>query len=507
VDVDMTKNVLIERCHFDQGDDGVVLKAGRNADAWRLDRCTENVIVRDCDMVKSHSLLGIGSELSGGVRNVWMTRCTVDETFSMLRIKTGRRRGGFVENVWMDRCRGRRAIRAFNIFTDYCAQWGAFPDFELRRTRIRNINFSDCEAELLAKGVELVGDAMLPPSGIRIRNVKIGRVVQQLTDIRNCLDVEISGLSLSPKGMAEPETRTLEAEGESAEASCAAGAWSALIRQVGVGDRVVLRFPPGARRDGFVRDVIDRGGVPVVQPWKSRLFFAGDSTLDDYGQSQTGEIRYPYQSWGTALQERMAKGHGVVNYARSGASTKSFVKSGMWKRLIDDVRPGDYVAIQFGHNDQKRSTEFYRNERWADPKGLFREIVRDWVRQVRAKKANPILLSPICRGNFDTAGRQLVDKVTDGVCLGSYRDAMQELSVELDCDYVDMNGLTRELLERVGKDRSMQYFVISTGYVKGKDGEPSKDTTHPCKAGAEAFADLFVNEARKRNLSVSGLFR
>ena len=80
VDIDMTKNVLVENCRFDQGDDGVVLKAGRNADAWRLGRCTENIIVRDCNLVNSHSLLGIGSELSGGVRNVWMTRCTVADT-------------------------------------------------------------------------------------------------------------------------------------------------------------------------------------------------------------------------------------------------------------------------------------------------------------------------------------------------------------------------------------------------------------------------------------------
>ena len=67
VDIDMTKRVLVENCRFDQGDDGIVLKAGRNADGWRLDRCTENVVVRDCDLVDCHSLLGIGSELSGGV--------------------------------------------------------------------------------------------------------------------------------------------------------------------------------------------------------------------------------------------------------------------------------------------------------------------------------------------------------------------------------------------------------------------------------------------------------
>ena len=445
VDVDMTKNVLIESCRFDQGDDGVVLKAGRNADAWRLDRCTENVVVRDCDMINSHSLLGIGSELSGGIRNVWMTRCTVADTYSMLRIKTGPRRGGFVENVWMDHCRGKRMIRVFNIFTKYCAQWGAFPDFELRRTRIRNINISDCEAELAGFGLQLNGDRLLPASGIRVRNVRIGRIAGNLSDVSDCTDVSIDGLTLEPAD---------------------------------------------------------------ARPFKARLFFAGDSTLDDAGLSLGGKMRYPYQSWGTTLVASMREGCGVANYAKSGASTKSFIKSGVWQKLMREVRPGDFVAIQFGHNDQKRSTEFYVNERWADPKGLFRANVRRMVNDVRDVGAVPLLLSPICRGTFDKEGQKLVDTEhkSDGVCLRSYRDAMCELAKELDCDYVDMNGLTRELMERLGKEASMKFFVISTGYRNGKDGEPSKDTTHPCKAGAEAFARLFVDDVKSRGLPVAEMF-
>ena len=447
VDIDMTKNVLVENCRFDQGDDGIVLKAGRNADAWRIGRCTENVVVRDCDLVNCHSLLGIGSELSGGIRNVWMTRCTVEDTFSMLRIKTGPRRGGFVENVFIDHCCGRRMIRVFNIFTSYTAQWGRFPDFELRRTKIRNINMSDCEAALASVGLELVGDRLMPPSGIRVRNVRIGRVVRAFTDVRNCLDVELDGLSLAPEGA----------------------------------------IPASAR---------------------PRLFFAGDSTLDDQGKSLFGTSRDPYRSWGTTLQEHMAEGCAVRNYAVSGASTKSFMKSGQWAKLLKDVKPGDYVLIQFGHNDQKRSSEFYMNERWADPKGSFRDYVRAMVKDVRWKGATPILDSPICRGTFDKEGRRLVDTThaSDGVCLGSYRDAMKELAAELDCDYVDMNGLTRELMERVGRDEAMKFFVISTGLVKGKDGEPSKDVTHPVQAGAEAFARLFIDDVRRRGLPVAEMF-
>ena len=148
------------------------------------------------------------------------------------------------------------------------------------------------------------------------------------------------------------------------------------------------------------------------------LFFAGDSTLDDYGRDLS---RYPYASWGTELEQSMAAGNRVANFAKSGASTKSFVAEGRWKKLIAEVRPGDFVAIQFGHNDQKRGDDFYRCERWADPNGLFREIVRNWVGEVREKGGEPILVSPICRATFDPKGTHLVDTThaSEGVNLGS----------------------------------------------------------------------------------------
>ena len=246
-----------------------------------------------------------------------------------------------------------------------------------------------------------------------------------------------------------------------------------------------------------------RAGVSAAP----RLFFAGDSTLDDAGFSLSGKFRDPYRSWGTMLLNWMRPECGVANYARSGASTKSFVKSGMWDKLIADVKPGDFVAIQFGHNDQKRSNDFYLKNRWADPNGLFREIVRGWVKDVRAKGATALLLSPIRRATFDKDGKKLLDKASRGVCLRSYRDAMQELSVELGCDFIDMNEMTKQLMESIGRDESYKFFVISTGLIKGKDGEPSRDTTHPVEAGAKAFAKLFVEDVKKRNLSVARLFR
>lgn len=233
------------------------------------------------------------------------------------------------------------------------------------------------------------------------------------------------------------------------------------------------------------------------------LLLAGDSTLDEHGRKPDS----PYASWGTELEKSMKPGSKVNNFARGGASTKSFIESGMWAKLVAAIKPGDFVGIQFGHNDQKWSTPFYVEKRFADPNGLFRDNVRKFVADVRAKGGKPILMSPIVRGTFGKDGKlaEHVDK--KGISLSSYAKAMRELSVELKTDFVDMNKLTHDLLEKTGKDESMKFFLISTGLVKGKDGEPSKDTTHPIAAGAEAFSKLFIADVKSRGLEVARLFK
>ena len=115
-------------------------------------------------------------------------------------------------------------------------------------------------------------------------------------------------------------------------------------------------------------------------------------------------------------------------------------------------------------------------------------------------------MSPIVRGTFGKDGKLYDNPNQRGISLQSYRTAMRELSEELKTDYVDMNQMTRDLMNRIGKEESMKFFVISTGLIKGKDGEPSKDTTHPIAAGAQAFSKLFIDDVKARRLDVAELF-
>ena len=233
------------------------------------------------------------------------------------------------------------------------------------------------------------------------------------------------------------------------------------------------------------------------------FLLAGDSTLDDYGRKP----RPPYASWGTELEKSMKPGCKVDNYARSGASTKSFIESGLWAKLVAAIKPGDYVGIQFGHNDQKCNNKFYLEKRFAPPDSLFKENVRKFVSEIRAKGGKPVLMSPIVRGTFNKKGKLYDNLNSKGISLQSYRTAMRELSEELKTDYVDMNQLTRDLMNKIGKEEAMKFFVISTGLIKSKDGEPSKDVTHPIAAGAQAFSKLFIDDVKARKLEIAELFK
>lgn len=202
VDIEMTRNVLVENCVFDQGDDGIVLKAGRNQDAWRLARPTENVVVSNCTFKFAHTLVGIGSELSGGIRNFYMTDCRIDQSYNLLFIKTNRRRGGFVENIHIENIKTSDIRWAlFGLKTDILYQWADFPDFELRYTKIRNVNVRNVHARCADWGVYIDADAHEPASGLHFENVSLESARQGFSHVVNAKDVTFNRTSI---GEGEP---------------------------------------------------------------------------------------------------------------------------------------------------------------------------------------------------------------------------------------------------------------------------------------------------------------
>ncbi len=202
IDIEMTKNVLVENCRFDQGDDAIVIKSGRNQDACRLATPSENIEVRNCTVVNGHVLLGVGSEMSGGVKNVYMHDCTLEsEALRLFYVKTNERRGGFVENIYMKDCsvemRGKSVpTSVVGIETDVLYEWRNLPTWEVRVTRIRNICAENVRAQRARHLLMVHGDARDPVDGVTLRNVTCGETTQEEIVVVNAKNVTMDGESI-----------------------------------------------------------------------------------------------------------------------------------------------------------------------------------------------------------------------------------------------------------------------------------------------------------------------
>lgn len=195
IDIEMTKNVIVEDCKFDQGDDGVVIKSGRNQSAWALNRPTENVVVRNCEIVNGHGLLVVGSEISGGVRNVYMHDCHVSSNvINGFYVKTNERRGGFVENIYMKDCSVKSASRGLvSIETDVLYHWRKYRTREVRLTPFRNFVIENVTCDEADHLLMCYGDARLPVESVTMKNVNCGKTRKERIVCRNANGVTLDG--------------------------------------------------------------------------------------------------------------------------------------------------------------------------------------------------------------------------------------------------------------------------------------------------------------------------
>lgn len=182
LDLEMTKNVLVDGCTFREGDDAIVVKAGRNHDGWRLATPSENIEIRNCRVSRGNAILGIGSEMSGGVRNVWMHDCVFDGFGgSLLELKTNERRGGFIENIRVENVSAPGVLlgSVLTIATDCHYQWKAFPTREVRVTEISDITMRNVRAFKAGRVLDVRGDARNPIRNLVVENVTAERAKKE----------------------------------------------------------------------------------------------------------------------------------------------------------------------------------------------------------------------------------------------------------------------------------------------------------------------------------------
>jgi lysophospholipase L1-like esterase len=212
------------------------------------------------------------------------------------------------------------------------------------------------------------------------------------------------------------------------------------------------------------------------------IYVIGDSTSAPYPPE-----RHPLHGWAQVLQEYFDPARlRVDDRAKGGRSSKSFYDEGSWAPIREALRPGDWVFIQFAHNDQKEDDP----NRFTDPATTFPEHLRRYVDETRAAGAQPVLLTPINRNRW--ASKRVMEDTH-----GDYPDATRKLAKEMGVPLIDLHKLTRKRFTRLGPERSAKLFLnLAPGehpnYPEGKE-----DNTHLQENGAHEVCALAIKGIKR----------
>lgn len=175
-DPEMSQNILVENCKFDQGDDAIAIKSGRNQEGWRIQVPTKNLVIRNCTVKNGHQLIAVGSELSGGIENVYVHDCVVNngaKMFHIVFIKTNERMGGYVNNIYIKNIKADKMdFGILGIETDVLYQWkDLVPTYVRKLTPIKNIYLENLRVSNVKFESRILGQKELPVENIFLKNV------------------------------------------------------------------------------------------------------------------------------------------------------------------------------------------------------------------------------------------------------------------------------------------------------------------------------------------------
>lgn len=232
------------------------------------------------------------------------------------------------------------------------------------------------------------------------------------------------------------------------------------------------------------------------------VFMIGDSTMANKPLAKENQER----GWGQMLPVYLQGKIKVDNRAVNGRSSKSFIDEGRWDKVMELIRPGDYVIIQFGHNDEKIKSA----DRYTVPGGTFDDNLRRFVKDARSKGATPILMNSIVRRNFPPKALLDVASESDdkqkewkgkypeeGVILvdthGAYLESPSNVAKETGATFIDLNKLTHKLVQELGPNNSRELFmwIPANTYEFCPNGKI--DNTHLTVLGGLMVSRLAVN--------------
>lgn len=213
---------------------------------------------------------------------------------------------------------------------------------------------------------------------------------------------------------------------------------------------------------------------------KTKIYLLGDSTMCWYEPE-----RAPVTGWGMPFVHFFDSSVLVDNRARGGRSTRTFISEGRWQSVADSLQEGDYVLVQFGHNDEAKEERY--KDRYT-PVADYKINLRRFIHETRAKKAIPVLITPVTRMRFKDGIQQETHT--------EYTAAVFEVGKALDVPVIDLDKKSRELLQQLGPERSKLLFMQLAPGEHPAYPEGQKDNTHFNEYGARRMAELVLAEIR-----------
>jgi lysophospholipase L1-like esterase len=215
------------------------------------------------------------------------------------------------------------------------------------------------------------------------------------------------------------------------------------------------------------------------------VYLIGDSTI-----ANKETKAFPETGWGMPFRYFFDSTVVVDNRAKNGRSTRTFVSQGLWQSVYDNLKPGDYVFMQFGHNDEVPE----KVGSYTPPEDYKKYLVK-FISETRSKKATPVVLTPVTRRRFAEGKIQETHE--------EYSKLATEVAHAENVAFIDLDALSRDLLQRYGEDNSKLLFLqLAPGehpnYPEGKN-----DNTHFSELGARLVAQIVLAEVKKLNLDLS----
>jgi lysophospholipase L1-like esterase len=227
--------------------------------------------------------------------------------------------------------------------------------------------------------------------------------------------------------------------------------------------------------------------LSFIQPIKrkTKIFLIGDSTIA-IKEPKT----FPETGWGMPFTTFFDSTIIVDNRAKNGRSTRTFISENRWQPVADSLQEGDYVFIQFGHNDESKE----KVDRYVTPEQFKTNLTR-FVNETRAKKGKPVLITAVARRKFDSSGH-----VVDGH--GVYTQIVRDLSFELNVPMIDLQKTSTALLEKMGVENSKLLFLQLEPNEHPNYPEGKVDNTHFSELGARKIAQLVLADIKILNLDL-----